>query len=116
MGRESEKTRKQEYVQKRQQIKFYRNWLLSVAMLPNEQLGALIKCVIGYCETGRTPDEIEKADIGSKLMFQNFKVAEDANFKKFVNQCRVNQINQAKRTKKNADIDMDSDIDIDNDI
>ena len=87
--------RNREYVEKRQTIPLYRNWLLSAAMLSEKELGILIKCIVGYMETGEKPKEVEQCNnIGIRLMFENFTISDDANFKKFIAQCERNKKNR----------------------
>ena len=84
-----------EYTQKRQTIPFYRNWLLSAAMLPDADLGMLLKTCIGYMESGRVPEEITKSDnIAIRMTFENFRVADDVNYKKFIARCQQNKRNR----------------------
>ncbi len=87
--------RSREYTEKRQTIPFYRNWLLSATMLPEKDLGKLIKCVTGYLETGERPKELEDCNnLAVRLCFENFVVADDQNFKKFIARCETNKKNR----------------------
>lgn len=76
-------------------------------MLPNEDLGMLLKCAVGYMETGRVPEEITNSDnLAIKLLFENFRVADDVNFKKFIARCETNKKNRnAYRDDMMADDD-----------
>lgn len=100
--------RNRDYVEKRQQIIFYRNWLRSAVMLPEEELGVLIKSIVGYVETGEKPQEIEQCNnLAVKMCFENFTVADDANFKKFVARCETNKKNRNAQNTEDTPNDSD---------
>lgn len=87
--------RPKEFVEKRATVKLYRNWLLSINMMDSQTLGDFMHAVIEYLETGQTPEYItESKDCGVRMMFENFKVADDISFKKFKIQCEVNRKNR----------------------
>lgn len=95
-----EKQRKHEDVQKRLSIPFFRNWLLSISKMDNATLGAFLKCCIGFCETGVTPTWIKdhEDNLAISMMFENFKVAEEENYRKWLLRCQRNKENRHKGT------------------
>lgn len=68
---------------------------MSVTMLPDDKLGGLFKAVVEYTQTGITPDFIKNCDdVGIQMIFENFCIADDENFKKFKLRCIQNSKNR----------------------
>lgn len=93
--------RQAEDVCKRKSIPFFTNFLDMIMMLPNEQLGELIRLCYQYTKTGETPEELTSiTDMGVLMGFQNFKLAEDANFKEWQAAVKQRKINRNVGTIK----------------
>ena len=83
-----------EEVAKRKSIIFFRNWLEMVMNLPDDKKGELLELCYRYTQTGVIPEELNTNDLAIKMCFDNFRVAEDQNWKEWQQSCRQRRINR----------------------
>lgn len=81
-------------VAKRKSIIFFRNWLEMVMNLPHEKIGELLELCYRYTQTGVIPEDLNTNDLAIKMCFDNFRVAEDQNWKEWQQSCRQRRINR----------------------
>lgn len=93
-GGNAEMNRRKEEVAKRKSIIFYTNWLEMIMNLPHDKIGDLLELCYRYTQTGDIPEDLKTNDLAVKMCFDNFRVAEDANWKEWQQSCRQRRINR----------------------